>query len=522
MRKFAILAFVALGLTQLSTSVGAGFVRFMPGIGDVPLSVAPGKGKRVAVVVGNENYAHLNRSELSANDAKAVAKIFTTAGFDSVVSSINADSKAFKAAIDEIKAARTRLDGLYSSDQAAFRKAVEAGEFIELLVFYFAGLGTNVAGKDVLVFTDAESVNSESQLGIEGVDTLISELAEFAAKKVFILDTCTEQKSFLPAGDTETLVIVSASDGCPQIEPNAAHSVFVESLVQHISEPGEQLIAAFGRIYVDVQKRTVGLQRPRIFGWVDLAPLVPRVAPVEIKKRVALVIGNGNYDYAPPLINPKNDAKKIAEALTRLGFEVRTELDLGILRFGQVMAEFAATADGADVAIVYYSGHAIELQGVGYLMPVDARPLTRAHIRNQLKPLRNIVSDLENTSGLKLVIVDGCRNNPFAEKLAGILGVPKAALGRPRGFAADEIEERQAGDLLAVFATLPGEVAYDGGEQNSPFTTALLKYVESVNVDIGKIFGMVYDDVKATTKGMQLPDITVRRGRRDYVLRTSG
>src|SRR5262249_5370853 len=153
------------------------------------------------------------------------------------------------------------------------------------------------------------------------------------------------------------------------------------------------------------------------------------------QKRVALVIGNGKYQNSRTLKNPANDANQVAAALARLGFEVRVEVDLDKRGFDQVMPEFAASATGSDMALVYFSGHAIELQGAAYVMPVDAVPISRSHIRNQLKSVRDIVFDLENAAGLKVVIIDGCRDNPLAARLFGALGIPRTAVNEPRGFS---------------------------------------------------------------------------------------
>lgn len=240
------------------------------------------------------------------------------------------------------------------------------------------------------------------------------------------------------------------------------------------------------------------------------------------QKRVALVIGNGKYVHAKILINPANDAKRVAEALKRLGFEVRSEFDVDMVGFQKIMPEFSDTATDADIALVYYSGHAIELGDAAYIMPVDSAPISRSHIRNQLKSVHDIISDLDTASGLKLVVVDGCRDNPLAAKLFGILGIPRGGLGETRGgLALPELEERKVGDLIVAFATLHGESAYDGTEANSPFTSSFLQHVEEKDMDVDHLFRLVTQDVLKATKDMQRPEIINRRTDREFLLRAA-
>jgi uncharacterized caspase-like protein len=219
-------------------------------------------------------------------------------------------------------------------------------------------------------------------------------------------------------------------------------------------------------------------------------------------------------------MNPQNDAKKVSEALRRLGFEVRTELDVDMTGFQKIMPEFSEAASGADIALVYYSGHAIELPGAAYVMPVDSEPISRSHIRNQLKSVHDIIADLETSSGLKLVVVDGCRDNPLAARLFGILGIPRG-LGESRGLSLPELDERQVGDLIVAFATLHGESAYDGTEANSPFTSSFLKHVEEKDMDVDRLFRLVDEDVGKATNYMQQPEIVNRRTDREFLLRAS-
>lgn len=212
------------------------------------------------------------------------------------------------------------------------------------------------------------------------------------------------------------------------------------------------------------------------------------------ERRAAIVVGNSDYAFAP-LTNPRNDAKLIASTLT--------ELDFDVLLFQDVKKE--ATKDlkdaigkhlvGADMAVLYYAGHALQYKGQNLLLPVDVRAKNANELVEdaiQLNDLINIVKD--DPVGIKLLILDACRNNPAAGEN-----------GLEEGLA---YTESGSGQLLIAFATSAGAVAYDGTGVNSPYSSALANAMQTPGLDIYETFRTVRGDVRMATTGSQIPWIT--------------
>jgi hypothetical protein len=234
----------------------------------------------------------------------------------------------------------------------------------------------------------------------------------------------------------------------------------------------------------------------------DQAEGVPEAKPalgatVPPQKRVALVIGNSAYRYAALLPNPANDAADVSAALVRLGFAVRRVENQGRNDLRDALAEFSNAALGADVALVFYAGHGIEVDRLNYLIPVDARLETDLRIRFEAIPLDDVMAALEGVKGLRLVLLDACRNNPFAASMR----VTAATRSIGRGLSR---VEPQVGTLVS-FAAKEGTTAADGKARNSPYTTALLAHIEEKGVEVNKLFRLVRDRVLAATAGQQEP-----------------
>ena len=141
-------------------------------------------------------------------------------------------------------------------------------------------------------------------------------------------------------------------------------------------------------------------------------------APAHAEKRVALVIGNGAYAFQPTLRNPKNDADDVSKALRALDFKVIIGTDLDRGGMNRVLDEFANAVDGADITFVYYSGHGMQLNGVNWLLPVDAQLDNVATInRFRLLPLQDVLETLRLAHGAKVVVLDACRSNPVENEL---------------------------------------------------------------------------------------------------------
>jgi tetratricopeptide (TPR) repeat protein len=224
----------------------------------------------------------------------------------------------------------------------------------------------------------------------------------------------------------------------------------------------------------------------------------PPVVPAAPEVRVALVIGNSSYASAAGLPNAKNDAEKIAATLRRIGFTtVLLNLDLSREKITDTLKMFAAEADRADWAVVYYAGHGIESGGTNYLIPTDAKLASDRDISFEAVSLEQVLLAVEGAQKLRLVILDACRDNPFARSMRRTTA--NRSIGR--GLARVEPE----GATLVVYAARDGQVALDGEGGNSPFATALAKYIETPGMEINFLFRKVRDDVLTATGRRQEP-----------------
>jgi hypothetical protein len=218
--------------------------------------------------------------------------------------------------------------------------------------------------------------------------------------------------------------------------------------------------------------------------------------------RVALVIGNGAYQNAPRLPNPPNDAAGVAAALKRAGFDTVLATDLTKAGMDEATIKFARAARGADVAMFYYSGHALQFSGVNYLAPVDTRLTDEADLRRMTR-IDEVVADLGQAKNLRILVLDSCRDNPFADQLKRSIGATRA-LPLQRGLAKIDSPE----GMIVAYATQAGRTAEDGNGQNSPYTTAFLKHFDEKE-EIGTIFRRISADVYETTKHQQLPELSL-------------
>jgi len=221
------------------------------------------------------------------------------------------------------------------------------------------------------------------------------------------------------------------------------------------------------------------------------------VQPASAGKRVALVIGNSDYLHTTKLPNPRNDAEDMSSALTRLGFEVTRTQDLNFESMRQALRSFSRVATGSDMAIVFYAGHGIEVNKQNYLIPTDARLETDRDISFEAIPLDLITEAVAGSRGLKLVMLDACRNNPFAATMK----MTSSTRSIGRGLAGLEPE---VGTLVA-YASKDGTVADDGEGRNSPYTAALLEHLKEPGLEISFLFRKVRDSVMAVTQNRQQP-----------------
>jgi uncharacterized caspase-like protein len=223
------------------------------------------------------------------------------------------------------------------------------------------------------------------------------------------------------------------------------------------------------------------------------------IDPALAEKRVALVIGMSKYQQVPQLANPARDADAMTALFKKAGFDViSNQRDLGLVELRRVVREFSETSHDADIAVVYYAGHGIEVDGTNYLVPADAKLVSDFDIEDETVSLDRVLKALDATRRLRLVILDACRDNPFAKTMKRSL----ASRSIGRGLA--KIEPTMS-DTLVAFAAKAGAVASDGDGTNSPFAAALVKYIAEPGLDLRIAFGRVRDDVLKSTGNRQEP-----------------
>jgi hypothetical protein len=228
-------------------------------------------------------------------------------------------------------------------------------------------------------------------------------------------------------------------------------------------------------------------------------------------RRVALVIGNSAYRNVAALPNPANDAADVAAALTRLGFTVALITNASFEEMRRGLIALGRDATGADMAVVYFAGHGMELRGDNWLIPIDAELKRDTDAENEAVSLRSVMLQVSNTASLGLVILDACRNNPFAVKMQRSLAL-RAAMSGGLG----RIEP--VSNVLVAYAARDGTTALDGDGRNSPFTTALLHNIEVPGVEVTFMFRNVRDDVMEATRNEQQPFVYGSLSRRAIYL----
>jgi uncharacterized caspase-like protein len=221
-----------------------------------------------------------------------------------------------------------------------------------------------------------------------------------------------------------------------------------------------------------------------------LAP-APIALPLSSGPRVALVIGNSAYQHVGALLNPRNDATDMRDALQRLGFQViyqensnRNQMIQAINRFGDALTPQTS-------ALVFYAGHGMQVKGENYLMPIDANPKTEAEVEIEAVNLNRILAKIEKTN-INIVVLDACRNDPFKRSWRSTGGTGLASVDAPKG-------------TLIAYATSPGNVADDGTGRNSPYTRALLANMQQPNMRIEDVFKRVRAQVSGETSNRQVP-----------------
>lgn len=250
----------------------------------------------------------------------------------------------------------------------------------------------------------------------------------------------------------------------------------------------------------------------RLCPFLLAAALMFGAEPAFAAKRVALVLANSAYQHAPSLANPVNDGAVMAKTLKDAGFDVvDSRHDLTALDTRRVLRDFADSTRDADIAVVYYAGHGIEVEGSNYLIPVDAKLERDTDVYDEALSLDRVLVAVEPAKQLRLVILDACRDNPFGRTMKRTL----ASRGIGRGLA--QVEPTSSNTLIA-YSAKAGFTAQDGDGANSPFTIALSKHLTTPGLDVRRAFGFVRDDVLKSTGNKQEPFVYGSLGGEDVPL----
>lgn len=230
-----------------------------------------------------------------------------------------------------------------------------------------------------------------------------------------------------------------------------------------------------------------------------LALVVFAAMPLWAETRVALVIGNSDYTNAARLENPVNDARALTAKLETLGFDVMAHENLGGQDMRLALGQFTEAALQADLALVFYAGHGIELGGRNFLIPVDAMMRSEATAQFEALALDDILSVVTHAGVLGIVMLDACRDNPFAATIQRNNGTRSLK----RGLAPVNVEGEQG--MIVSFAAQEGRTAEDGDGGNSPYTTALLEVIDEPGLEVGRMFRKIRAKVREATNGQQVP-----------------
>ncbi len=245
-----------------------------------------------------------------------------------------------------------------------------------------------------------------------------------------------------------------------------------------------------------------------------LGALAPVFAPVDAfaDQRMALVMGNSAYQRAPKLANSANDANLMAETFKKAGFTVvDARNDLSAQDMRRTLRDFGAKARSADIAVIYYAGHGIEIDGNNYIVPVDAQLENDTDVYDETIGLDRVLVAIEPAKRLRLVILDACRDNPFSKNMKRTMASRAVARGLAK-------VEPSSPNTLVAFAAKAGLTALDGDGKNSPFATALAHHLATPGLDLRKAFGYVRDEVLQATTNRQEPFIYGSLGGDDVVL----
>jgi len=228
--------------------------------------------------------------------------------------------------------------------------------------------------------------------------------------------------------------------------------------------------------------------------------------------RVALVVGNGQYQHATPLANPANDARVMGERLEGLGWRVTSAVDVPAEVLEQQIASFVEQLPDSEQAIFFYAGHGMQINGENYIVPVEFDPKS-AELERDLISMNQMIERFKQTDVQLVVFLDACRDNPLSSEYEktfragsrGLSFVRDKPKSRDLRFGRGLAELPATAGTFIAYSTAPGHVALDGTGQHSPFVEALLHHIELRNQDVGAIMQRVRNEVVIKTDGAQVP-----------------
>ena len=222
--------------------------------------------------------------------------------------------------------------------------------------------------------------------------------------------------------------------------------------------------------------------------------------------RVALVVGMAKYETVVTLDNTVNDAISISKTLEAIGFDVRTLIDATSENFRKAIDDFAFQSETADLALIYFAGHGVEVQGENFLIPVDANVKSNKDVQRQSVSLKQLLAAAGNARKMRIVILDSCRDNPFGDALdlAALIETENSA-SKTRSLTGGLAKPNPDRGTLVAFAAKDGQKALDGAGVNSPFAIALMESLPKPSLEISLLFRQVRDSVLETTGNQQEP-----------------
>ena len=444
----------------------------------------------VALVIGNSVYDHAQELKNAVSDANKIAAALRELGFE----------VALKKNLNRVDFVR-EIDVFSGKSEAA-----------EIALIFFAGHGIPYRGQDRVIPIDAklrkeiditretvemkrlvEAASQAKRLGAVFMD--VARVNPFRKSSPFL----EEFKSWQSNTGGSLAVGFATEFGSLAYDGDGKNSPYAKALLRHLTKKNPtiiQLLKSSRNVILADERQE---QKP-VYHAINLQSDIPLLKPV-IENRVALIIGNNDYKHPwPDLENPVNDANAMAVKLRELGFGVTQATDATRFEMEDAIQTFARESKEADVALVFFAGHGVQHNGINYLVPVDGKLTDETDLRRYIL-VSDILYDLQQSKGAKILILDACRDD---EVFAYLDSLPKTrSLAKNRGLA----EEKAEGVLIA-FAAQPDKLAADAlpGTSNSPFTSALLNHIGTPNIELRTMLTRVRAEVYLSTKQTQLPE----------------